>query len=212
MALEVEKKYKLTATQRRNLLQRLSKMRAKLKGTEFEENILYRGEGLDPERSVLRLRKVGEHAILTYKERFPGKSSVKQQQEDETEVADAEALDAILQAIGFEPALIYEKRRMTWHLKGAEVVLDELPFGQFMEIEASGSRIREIERELAVKGLKAENATYPSLTIKHGRKRQGVVEARFDSNDAKLPRQRKRSTKRTQSKDTKRHETESREE
>jgi adenylate cyclase class 2 len=204
MALEVEKKYRLTAAQRRSVIQRLSKMGAKLKGTEFEENILYSGHGVEPGRSVLRLRRIGKRAILTFKERLPGKSSVKQQREDETEVADAEALDTILQAIGFEPAVIYEKRRTTWHLKAAEVVLDELPFGQYMEIEASESKIGEVEKELAVKGLKSENATYPSLTVKYGRKRQGVVEARFSSDNAGPPRQRERSKKRTRKQ---RHET-----
>jgi adenylate cyclase, class 2 len=178
--LEIEKKYRLTPSQKRNVLQRLPEIGAKLKGTEFEENILYRGEGLDPARSVLRLRRIGKRAILTYKERFPGNSSVKQQQEDETEIADAEAIDAILQAVGFEPAIIYEKRRTTWRLKGAEVVVDDLPFGQFMEIEASEARIGEVERELAVKGLKAEEATYPSLAVKHGKKRKGLIESRFE--------------------------------
>jgi adenylate cyclase class 2 len=179
--LEVEKKYRLTASQRRSVIRRLSQIGAKLKGTEFEENILYSGEGLDPARSVLRLRRTGKRALLTYKERFPGNSSVKQQQEDETEIADAEALDAILQAVGFEPAIIYEKRRTTWRLRGAEVVVDELPFGQFMEIEASEPRIAEVERELAVKGLKPEEATYPSLTVKYGKKRKGLIESRFKS-------------------------------
>ena len=185
MPLEIEKKYRLSPSQKRAVTQRLSEIGAKLKGTEFEENILYTGEALEPARSVLRLRRIGKRAILTYKERFPGRSSVKQQREDETEIADAEALDAILQALGFEPSIVYEKRRTTWRLRGAEVVVDELPFGHFMEIEATEARIASVERELAVKGLTAEEATYPSLTVKHGNKRQGVVEARFSSKKAR---------------------------
>jgi adenylate cyclase, class 2 len=179
MPVEIEKKYRLTASKKRKLSQRLKEIGAKPKGTEFEENTLYKGAGLDPARSALRLRRTGKRAVLTYKERSPGESSVKQQQEDETEVADAEALDAILQSVGFAPALVYEKRRTTWKLRGAEVVLDELPFGLFMEIEASEKRISQIEKQLAVKGLKAEHATYPRLAVKHGKKRHGVIAARF---------------------------------
>jgi len=75
MPLEIEKKYRLTASQKRSVSRRLSQIGAKLKGTEFEENVIYTGEGLEPGRSILRLRRIGNRAILTYKERFPGKSS-----------------------------------------------------------------------------------------------------------------------------------------
>ena len=117
--------------------------------------------------------------MLTYKRRFPGVSSIKQQQEDETEVSDADAVEAILDALGFVPALVYEKRRATWRLGDAEIVIDELPFGLFMEIEGPEPAIRKIERQLAIKGLRAEHATYPQLTERHGQASGGVIEARF---------------------------------
>jgi len=180
--VEIEKKYRLTKKQREQVLERLAEIGAKLKATEFEENILYSGEGIDYSRAVLRLRRVGKRAILTYKERFPTSSSIKHQREDETEVSDADALDAILQALGFTPALVYEKRRMTWRLRGAEIVVDDLPFGLFLEIEAGEDKILHVERKLAIKRLKSEHATYPQLTAKHGKKKQnGIIEARFSS-------------------------------
>jgi adenylate cyclase class 2 len=179
MPIEIEKKYGLTKKQRESLQRRLPEIGAKFKGKDFEENILYNGEPLDIDRSVLRLRRIGNSALLTYKERFPTSSSIKHQKEDETGVADPEAMDAILDALGFTPGLVYEKRREKWRLGKAEIVIDELPFGLFMEIEASESDIKSIERKLGIKGLKAEPLTYPQLAFKKGTKYGNVIEARF---------------------------------
>ena len=181
MPVEIEKKYRLTKKQREILLQRLPEIGARSKGEEFEENTLYGGNALDIGRCILRLRRVGSKTILTYKERLPSHSSVKHQREDETKVEDGEAMDAILDSLGFTPALVYEKRRAKWRLGKAEIVIDELPFGLFMEIEGKESEIRDIERKLAVRGLKAEHATYPQLTVKHGKAYGNLIEARFEN-------------------------------
>lgn len=180
MPIEIEKKYRLTKKQKEEVLLRLPKIGASRTGEDFEVNILYTGETLDLERSVLRLRRIGSRAILTYKERFPTLSEIKHQREDETSVADPDAMEAILDALGFTPALVYEKRRETWRLGKAEIVIDELPFGLFMEIEGSEEQIRKVERDLSIQRLRAETATYPQLTWKHGTNTGGVVEARFE--------------------------------
>lgn len=147
---------------------------------EFEENIIYTGHGLDPRRAVLRLRKVDGRALLTYKERLPSSSEIKYQTEDETTVGDAGALVSILEALGYHPVLVYEKRRRTWKLPGAEVVLDELPFGLFAEIEGDETSIMEAERRLKLHDAEAEHATYPELTERYGTKTNSVIEARFE--------------------------------
>jgi adenylate cyclase, class 2 len=183
VAIEIEKKYRLTKKQREAVLSRLPKIGAKLKRKEFEENTLYGGNGVDLDRNVLRLRRVGKRAILTYKERHPTSSAIKHQQEEETEIKNAKAMDAILQALGFAPTLVYEKKRLTWRLAAAEIVLDDLPFGLFMEIEGSESEIRDLERRLAIKGLRTEHSTYPGLSLKHGKKKGGVVESRFEAGE-----------------------------
>ena len=162
-------------------MRRLPEIGARPRGEEFEENTLYSGAALDLGRSVLRLRRAGKNAILTYKERFPSSSSIKHQREDETRVDDPEAMEAILDALGFTPALVYEKRRQTWRLGKAEIVVDELPFGLFMEIEGTEQEIHETERKLAIKGLRAAHATYPQLALKHGSRFGNVIEARFES-------------------------------
>ncbi len=203
MPIEIEKKYRLSKKQREEVLRRLPEIGARRKGEEFEVNTLYAGNDLEVGRAVLRLRRVGKRGILTYKERFPTRSDIKQQREDETRVDDPEAMELILDALGFAPALVYEKRRETWTLQktetlkktvaakktGAsgktetlektEIVIDELPFGLFMEIEGTEEGIRDVESKLAIKRLRAEPATYPKLTLKHGKDYDGVIESRF---------------------------------
>ena len=181
MPIEIEKKYRLTKKQREDVSLRLPKIGAKRMGAEFEVNTLYAGADLDVGRSALRLRRVDKRssAVLTYKERFLSRSDIKHQREDETRVDDPDAMELILHALGFTPALVYEKHRETWTLGKAEIVIDELPFGLFMEIEGTEHHIREIESKLAVKRLRAEPATYPQLTLEHGTDYGGVVESRF---------------------------------
>jgi adenylate cyclase class 2 len=179
MGLEIEKKYRLTKEQRERVLARLRFVGAEFCGEEFEENTLYGGGLINLSNCVLRLRRVGAKAILTYKERFPSESSIKHQREDETGVEDAEALAAILDALGYKPALVYEKRRATWRMDEAEVVLDELPFGLFMEIEGEEQAILAAEKTLELDEVEAEMQTYPQLTQQHGKRNGELIEARF---------------------------------
>jgi len=177
--IEVEKKFRLTKRQRDAVLKRLPEIGATKEGEDFEENTLYSGGTLESGSSVLRLRRVEGKATLTYKKSLPGASSIKQRREEETVVADPEAMEAILVALGFTPALVYEKRRQTWRLGKAEIVIDVLPFGLFMEIEGRVTDIKAAERKLGLKGLRSEPATYPQLTAKHGKVYDGLIEARF---------------------------------
>lgn len=179
MGIEIEKKYRLTSEERASLLDRLRESGATPEGEEFEENTLYAGGQLDSSRQVLRLRRVGGRAFLTYKERGDSASAVKRHREDETRVDDAAALADILAALGFTPSLVYEKRRATWQLSGAEIVVDELPFGLFVEIEGEESIIAEVEELLGLTEAEAEMATYPELVRRCGRKQGDVIESRF---------------------------------
>lgn len=179
MPIEIEKKYRLTRKQREEVLRRLPAIGAKRKGEEFEVNMLYTGESLDVTRSVLRLRRIGNRGVLTYKENLPERLDMKLRREDETRIDNPDAMELILQALGLTPALVYEKRRETWRLAQTEIVLDELPFGLFMEIEGSENGIREVESKLSIKRLRTEPLSYPKLVLKHGTDHNGVIESRF---------------------------------
>ena len=179
--IEVEKKFRLTKRQRDAVVKRLPALGASLDREEFEENTLFGGGGdlLNVATCVLRLRRAGGKATLTYKQRLPRASSIKHQLEEETRVEDPEAMEAILAALGFTPAMVYEKRRQIWRLGKTEILIDVLPFGLFMEIEGREIEIRAIERKLGLKGLRTEPATYPQLTAKYGKLYDGLIEARF---------------------------------
>jgi adenylate cyclase class 2 len=179
MGTEIEKKYRLTREQQERLIGRLAEVRATPHGEEFEENTVYAGGQLDQQTEVLRLRRVGRRAILTYKRRSVSSSAIKHQREDETVVEDGEALAMILDALGYAPALVYEKRRATWKVADVEVVLDELPFGLFLEIEGDEQAIEVAERLLNLTDVEAEMETYPALARRHGAQRGELIEARF---------------------------------
>jgi adenylate cyclase class 2 len=180
MGVEIEKKYRLTRERQKLLERRLEEVGAvRAVPEEFEENTLYTGNGLDERACVLRLRRTASRSVFTYKERRPSKSAVKLRREDETEVSDPDALADILDALGYRPALVYEKRRATWHVAGVELVIDELPFGLFMEIEGEEHAIIEAERLLHLAGVEAVHETYPKLAARHGVKKGAIIEARF---------------------------------
>lgn len=179
MGIEIEKKYRLTREQHEQLTLRLRASGAVYVGEEFEENTLYAGGNLDLSRQVLRLRRIDGKAILTYKERSASQSTIKRYREDETLVEDAQALADILDALGFKTSLVYEKRRATWQLKNAEIVVDELPFGLFVEIEGEEDSIMEVEQSLGLAEAEEEMATYPELAQKHGTKLCDIIESRF---------------------------------
>jgi adenylate cyclase class 2 len=179
MPVEIEKKYRLTKKAREAIVRRLQKLGSSPSEVEFEENTIYRGGRLELGGCSLRLRRVNGRALLTFKLRFPSKSPIKHQREEETEVADADTMAAILRSLELRPALIYEKRRVRWQIGKAEIALDELPFGLFMEIEGAEKEIARVEKLLEAEGLPAVMETYPALTAQLGRKRGGVIEARF---------------------------------
>ena len=163
----------------------LGELGARDEGEVFEVNTLFAGNGLDAERCALRVREeAGRRTMLTYKERPDSEpEAVKRRHEIETEVADAEAITALLEALGYRPTLVYEKRRATYQLGGAEVVLDELPFGWFVEIEGEEIDILDAERRLELTAAEHVHETYPELTRRHGLRAGDIVEARFQSGE-----------------------------
>lgn len=179
MAIEIEKKYRLTKDQYESVLRGIEESGASFEGEDFEENNIYRSENLENDRAVLRLRKTQTKAVLTYKRRLEGAGAVKRQIEHETVVADPDEMKKIIECLGYEKVIIYEKRRRTWKLRQAEIVLDELPFGFFMEIEGSPTEIAEAEMILGLESVAAVDETYPQLTEKLGRRNGRVIEARF---------------------------------
>jgi predicted adenylyl cyclase CyaB len=137
MALEIEKKYRIDKKILVELTARLGELGATFTNETFEENYLHRGGVLDGRNAFLRLRKTNHVNTLTYKEKVSSENDFKHQIEFETIVSDVDAMEHIIEKLGYELSIVYEKHRKTWRLGRVEVVLDELPFGYYMEIERS---------------------------------------------------------------------------
>jgi adenylate cyclase class 2 len=177
--LEIEKKYRLSHDRWADVVSSLRESGAEFVGEDLEENTIYGGEALDRTGGIVRIRKTQDRAILTFKRRVEHQSDVKQQIEHETEISDAAAAAEIIAELGLIPKLVYEKRRNTWRYRKTEIVLDELPFGLFMEIEGPITAIKEAEMLLGIEDLETEHETYPRLTARFGKRVADKIEARF---------------------------------
>jgi adenylate cyclase class 2 len=109
---------------------------------------------------VLRLRQ-DDRAHLTFKAPGP---DMEHRHELELVVEDGPRMQQILEALGYQVVFIYEKRRETFALGPAQVMLDELPFGHFVEIE--GDRLDEVRQAGERLGLGwSERATLTYLGL-----------------------------------------------
>lgn len=86
-------------------------------------------------RQVTLLEGDGPGSSVTYKGPVQ-KGAFKLREEIETAVADSEAMEKLLVALGYKVHVSFEKLRETWRLGGCLVELDELPqLGEFVEVE-----------------------------------------------------------------------------
>jgi adenylate cyclase, class 2 len=95
---------------------------------------------LEMGRQVLRLRK--DRAVhLTYKGPSSSQEGVRVRTEIEFTVEDFDKAHRFLEALGYQVAFMYEKYRTTYTLDGVKILLDELPYGNFVEIEGSNPQV-----------------------------------------------------------------------
>ncbi len=178
--LEIEKKYRLSKEQYKQVEADLDELKAEFVGEDFEENILFGNEDFKQKKAVIRIRKIDDTTILTYKQFVPNAMGVKQHIEYETKVENAEQMTEIVKSFGLSKKIVYEKRRKSWKFRQVEIVLDELPFGLYMEIEGAITAIAEAEMFLEADEFEVEEGTYPYLTFELGKKIEDRIEARFE--------------------------------
>src|SRR6478609_7165282 len=148
MAIETEKKYHLEPWRVEEVTQRLVELGADFEKEVFEVNYQHRGGEMDERGATLRLRKIGDFTVLTYKEKVATQNGTKKKIEFETSVSDVDATEAIIEHLGYKLTAVYEKRRKYWNFGEVEVVLDELPFGLYMEIEGTSEAIAKAQKKL----------------------------------------------------------------
>ncbi len=131
----------------------------------LERNVRYDDAALsfNAAGTVLRLRQ-DTRARLTYKdgERLYGAFG-SSRFEAEVEVSDFETMETILGKLGYHPVMVYEKYRTTYALHDAEVTLDEMPYGSFVEIEGDEAAIRRCVDSLGLQDARRMSASYTVL-------------------------------------------------
>jgi len=130
----------------------------------YERNVRYddAGHTLTPAGIVLRLRQ-DARVRLTYKDSASAQDGIISRFEAEVEVSDFNTMDTILRKLGYTPYMVYEKYRTTYQLDSAEVVLDEMPYGNFVEIEGEASTIEQVISRLDLSGARRYPASYAAL-------------------------------------------------
>ena len=110
---------------------------------------------------VLRLRRDTE-SRLTFKGSGEEQSGVILREEIEFVVEDFEKAREFLAALGYREVIVYEKYRTTYGLGHALIMLDELPYGNFLEVE--GESVEEVEAVAARLELHWNNVIRSSYT------------------------------------------------
>jgi adenylate cyclase class 2 len=128
----------------------------------FELNLRFDNPAhqLSNAHQVLRLRQDSK-ARLTFK--GPGDLSrdICAREELEVTVSDLATARSILEALGYHVAVIYEKYRAAYTLGDVEVSLDEMPFGNFSEVEGPDeASIRTTAEKLGLKWEAHSNFSY----------------------------------------------------
>lgn len=99
---------------------------------------------------ALRLRRDSD-IRLTYKGPPMVQGGARLREELEFSVSDYDMAKAFLEALGFEVSVMYEKFRTTYTLAGVEVTFDEMPFGNFVELEGTdGQSLNQLAQRLGL--------------------------------------------------------------
>lgn len=121
-------------------------------------------QGLLARRQLLRLRQ--DTAVrLTFKGEAPDAagSEAKVYEELEVGVSDWETAVLLFRRLGFAPVQVYEKYRETFAWQDVEIVLDELPYGDFVELEGEEAALKTAAAALGLDWSRRITTNYLAL-------------------------------------------------
>jgi adenylate cyclase class 2 len=152
--LEIEVKFYLSDMDA--IRDRILELGAVSRGRVFETNLRFddADNRLIENRSLLRLRR-DTQTTLTFKSEPPFKDDqFKILNELEVEVSDFTIMKHILESLGFREEQVYEKWRETFMLNSANLCLDTMPYGDFLEIEGQKQDIKKLASRIGLKWKK----------------------------------------------------------
>lgn len=143
-------------------------------GRLFEANTLWDtpDKSLKQSGELIRVREVDGQFVLTYK--GPAQAGKHRSREElESELSGSAVVERILTRLGLVPVFRYEKYRTTFRKDGesGEIVLDETPVGNFLEIEGDGDWIDRVAAELGFGESAYVTASYADLYVEDCRRR-----------------------------------------
>ena len=151
----------------KNLNARMAQKRALETNLRFDtpENSLGRY------RRVLRLRRPAPgyspddpQGLLTYKGPTQNGQSISIRQEIEVVVSDYETALHLLEALGYQVVVMYEKWRTVYRIGPVDIDLDETPLGCFIEVEGPNTAgIQEVAQLLGLDWEARSGESYMSL-------------------------------------------------
>jgi adenylate cyclase class 2 len=138
----------------------------------FESNHLFDfpDQRLRKSRRLLRLRFVDDHCLLTFKGAPSRSPDYKVRREIETNVEDGHQMQEILQSLGMREGFRYEKFRTLYAPRGKRKVLetpnlvyDETPIGNFLELEGPERWIDKVAGQLGYSRQEYITESYAEL-------------------------------------------------
>lgn len=155
----------------------------------FERNVRFdtADDALAVRFALLRLRE-DAMVTMTYKG-MPSDDfgdidagGLRVREELEVELSDFGTAQLILERIGFEVRQTYEKYRTAYQVGDVEVVLDELPYGDFIEIEGEPAAIAQVAHQLGVAWETQISTNYLGLLALYNRVYgTGIRDLTFDN-------------------------------
>jgi adenylate cyclase class 2 len=166
MSRKLEQEVKFFLTDPKALEEKLATLGARLKQLRILEiNLRFDTPDrcLSGSFQTLRLRQ-DKVCRLTWKGANDPSGEVSAREELEVEVSDLNTTRAILEGLGFELMLTYEKYRSAYMLGNVEISLDEMPFGHFCEVEGPDlESIKTTAEQLGLDWEKRNTLSYLAL-------------------------------------------------
>ena len=131
----------------------------------FEDNRIFDfpDRRLRDREIMFRLRQSGDRWITTLKERVADEGDFKIRREYESEVSDGEAMLDVIRGLGMKQVYRYQKYRSTFHAGETVITLDELPIGNYLELEGPREAIDRLAAELGFSREDYISADYRTL-------------------------------------------------
>lgn len=155
--LEIEVKYYIEDIE--NIREAILNSGAVSSGRHFEHNIRFEDydKNFIKNKSLLRLRRDSKNWLTFKSKPLPElkadtvNSQFKVMEELEVEVSSFPVMKQILESLGFHKEQVYEKYRETFSLGNTHLCIDEMPFGNFLEIEGDEEQILYLTDKLGLK-------------------------------------------------------------